>query len=417
MDTPNEIWQIEVDGAQYEADTDTLKQWIIDGYVAPTVKVQKGSLKWIEIQRVPTFRNLFSGSPGAPPPAPEPVDRWASAPEHQEASHDYAPSAAAPAADTWAPPSQYGPTTSAGFCVNHPAAATKYVCQSCGASLCTPCTKRYGNVALCTLCGQMCKPYKEAVVEAKKQTVLGEGFGLRDFALAVQYPLKDPLALALTAVLYGLLSLFGIYGRIAASGLLFGYISHAIRRVSMGYIDEGPSPDLSDPADLIFEAFKLGVAIALVTFGPLVAVILWGFGSGFSDLTLGDLLTTGIGMVLGLLWALFYYPMALLVGGYTSSFVATANPLVGLATMTRLGLDYVKAYVMLLGIYILQTIAVAILGNIGEGFNAINTLMGAVGYLVQYILQGAVWFYASMVMAGLLGLLLYKRPDVVDVDA
>jgi hypothetical protein len=414
METPSELWQVDIEGALYEADTETLKQWILDGYVFPETKVQKGSLKWIELRRVPTFRGLFAAPEAGPPPFTAPA---ATGPSSAEP---------APAADVgWAPPpsmshgyTPVAPLTAAAAagCANHPAMRARYMCQSCGASLCTTCVRRYGTTAVCTLCGQLCQPIAEAAAKLERQAVISKGYGLRDFALAVQYPLKDPIALAITACLYGFLLLFGIYGRFAAAGLMFAYISHAIRRVSMGHYDEGPSPDLSDPADLIFNAGKIGIAVMLITLGPLVAVILFGVSS-FDELDLTTIASVGIGVILAGLWAIFYYPMALLVSGYTGEFLATINPIVGIATMMRLGLDYAKAYFMWLVVFILQTLisaSIAVIGAASEAFT--NTIIQAVAYLVQYILQGAVSFFASMVAAALLGLVLYKRPDVVDLE-
>jgi hypothetical protein len=412
METPSDIWQVDIEGTLYEADTETLKQWIFDGYVFPETKVQKGSLKWIELRRVPTFRGLFGGPEAAPPSfAPPPL---MAAP----------PPAATPAADVgWAaPPSTSfgyvpaGATAAATGCANHPAMQAKYMCQSCGASLCTTCVRRYGTTAVCTLCGQLCQPIAQAHAAMERHAVIAKGFGLRDFALAVQYPLKDPIALGITACLYGFLLLFGIYGRFAAAGLLFGYISHAIRRVSMGHYDEGPSPDLSDPADLIFSAGKIGIAVMLITFGPLVAVLVFGIRS-ISEIDITTIASVGIGIILAGLWAVFYYPMALLVSGYTGEFLATINPIVGIATMMRLGFDYVKAYMMCILVFILQALlssSIRVIGAASEAFT--NTVVQAAAYLVQYILQGAVSFFASMVVAALLGLMLYKRPDVVDLE-
>ena len=414
METPSEIWQVDIDGSVYEADTETLKQWILDGYVFPETKVQKGSLKWIELRRVPTFRTLFGTTDSVPPSMPP--SSWTEPP----------PALAEPAADVgWAPPPSssfgYAPagataSATAAGCANHPAMQARFICQSCGASLCTACTRRYGTTAVCTLCGQLCQPIAEATAALKRTTELRAGYGLRDLALAVQYPLKDPIALAITACLYGFLLLFGIYGRFAAAGLLFGYISHAIRRVSMGHYDEGPSPDLSDPADLIFSAGKIGIAVMLITFGPLIAVILFGVTS-FDEIDLTTIASVGIGVILAGLWAIFYYPMALLVSGYTGEFLATINPVVGIATMTRLGFDYAKAYFMCLGVFILEFFiesSVAVIGSASEV--ATNTIIQAIAYLLQYIIQGAISFFASMVVAALLGLVLYKRPDVVDLE-
>jgi len=67
-------------------------------------------------------------------------------------------------------------------------------------------------------------------------------------------------------------------------------------------------------------------------------------------------LRTGIAMVLlfllGLAWAIFYYPMALTVAGYTQSFAAVINPLVGLDTIRRMGATYFKAFGMVLSIQV-----------------------------------------------------------------
>ena len=412
METPNEIWQVDVDGAIYEADTETLKHWIADGHVTPETKVQKGTLKWIELRRVPTFRGLFDTASAASQPAPS----WPAA--EPSASYDFAP--VTPAADPYASAGPSYAPAPAGMCINHPVAPAKFICLSCGAALCNPCVKKYGNAAVCTLCGQLCKPFNEATTQLKKQMELSEGFGMKDFLLAVQYPLKDPIALVIVGCLYGVLCLFGIYGQLAATGLLFGYVSHAIRRVSMGNYEEGPSPDLSDPADLIFEAGKLAIAVFLVTAGPFIAAILFTAGSVFDAAEPGEaILALGFGAVLVMLaalWFIFYYPMALLVAGYTGGFLATLNPIMGLATMVRLGFDYAKAYGMYVIVLVGYWIVYATLGVIGPAFKMGGTIVEAIGYLVQYMLQGALYFFASMVIAAVLGLLLYKRQDVVGVD-
>ena len=49
---------------------------------------------------------------------------------------------------------------------------------------------------------------------------------------------------------------------------------------------------------------------------------------------------------LALLWGFFYFPAACVVAGYTRSFTAAVNPLVGLDTIKRLGFDYIKLLLM-----------------------------------------------------------------------
>lgn len=56
----NEIWQIMIGNEVYEADNATLSQWITEGRVQPTDKVKKGSLNWIDANRVPALREPFS---------------------------------------------------------------------------------------------------------------------------------------------------------------------------------------------------------------------------------------------------------------------------------------------------------------------------------------------------------------------
>ena len=408
---PNEIWLVEIDGSHYEADTETLTQWILDGYVTNATKVKKGSRQWIEIGRVPTFRSIFSGdggfTPSAAPAFPEPAPSAAPAPAP---SYEYAAPVPQPA---YEPQPSFAPAGRS-VCATHPSAEAKFMCQSCGAALCLSCVKRYGaSAALCSLCGELCKPFGEAQATIRKTADRYSGFGLADFAAAFAYPLKDPLAFVLLALFYGILNLFGTYGRVAAAGVLFASMSFAIRRVAMGHYDDGPSPDLSDPGEWIFEAAKCGIAVTLVTFGPLIAVVLFGFSSGIEDLT--DLATLGAGALLALAWVVIYYPMALLVAGYTADFLSIINPLVGLATMKQMGLTYVKAYFMCLFVFVLQGSIGAVLHGFDGAIEQLPPLIGGALFFARSVAGGAVWFYASMVMAAVLGLAVYKKADALGV--
>lgn len=417
MDVPTDTWQVDIDGALYDADTETLTQWVLDGYVARTTKVKKGSLQWIEIGRVPAFRGMFSSGEAAAPgafaePAAPPAFAEPAAFESSASAAAVAPAYGAPApGPAVAPQPAYAP---ANVCANHPAAPAKYMCQGCGAALCIPCVKRYGNAALCTLCGELCKPYGEAQATIKRAVDRYSGFGLADLAAGFAYPLKDPVAFVLAAIFYGFLNLVGTYGRFAAAGVLFAYMSYAIRRVAMGHYDEGPSPDLSDPGEWLFESAKCGLAVTIVTFGPLIALFLYGVGGGVEGL--GDLATVGAGMLLALAWAVLYYPMAMLVAGYTADFVSIVNPLVGLSTMKLMGAVYWKAYAMCAAMFVVQWVLVSTLGAFDEQIELkLPPLVGGVLFLLLSIAKGAIWFYASMVMAAVLGLAVFKKADELGV--
>ena len=83
--------------------------------------------------------------------------------------------------------------------------------------------------------------------------------------------------------------------------------------------------------------------------------------------------------------------------------------------MKQMGLTYVKAYFMCIFVLVLQGAAGAVLRGFDGPIEALPTLIGGVLYLVLSVAQGAVWFYASMVMAAVLGLAVYKKADALGV--
>jgi hypothetical protein len=117
-----------------------------------------------------------------------------------------------------------------------------------------------------------------------------------------------------------------------------------------------------------------------------------------------------IGIGLSLIWAIFYFPMALTVAGYTEDFKSTINPLIGFDTMRRMGGTYVKAFLMYL-----------VVGGVGAGVMlVVNTLTAAfdmplMGNLPAKFLNGTVTFYFNMVIACLMGLALFKCADRVGI--
>lgn len=476
MENPTDLWLVEIDGQQYEADTDTVKAWILDGYVSAQTRVQKGSLKPIEAGRAPAFRSLFSGfDPSATLPTdpvssytPTADQSWGNAPnaswgnatqaghgggswesnQNQGSSWDHASGSnrssydSVQGADTnWQQDSgtmyagpegqaygttpdnyaQQRATVGGATCVTHTMAPAKFMCQGCRAALCNTCVKRYSNTAVCSLCGQLCRPYAEATAQLRKSADRYSGFGMNDFGAAIVYPFKDPVAMLLAGLLYGIVTLFGWYGGALGAGLLFGYMSSTIRRVARGRYEDGPAPDLSDPIDLIWDAIKTGIAVTLISFGPLIAVILLAGGNagslmdeegGFNVLALGAI---GIAIILAILWAIFYYPMALLVAGYTADFLSTLNPMVGLVTMWKMGTVYVKAYFMAAFIYVAGIVIHSMLGLIEPIVKPLGSVAIGFGYLSGSILQGMVAFFVSIMVAAILGLAVYKRADELDV--
>ncbi len=113
-------------------------------------------------------------------------------------------------------------------------------------------------------------------------------------------------------------------------------------------------------------------------------------------------------VVLGIcgLWGVFYYPAACAVAGYTQSFAATVNPTVGLDTIRRLGVDYVKILLMLLLMGIASGFIFGVIGLLLSPFD-----MPAVGNIPAKAIGSLFGFYFSVVFACIVGFALYKAGD------
>lgn len=109
---------------------------------------------------------------------------------------------------------------------------------------------------------------------------------------------------------------------------------------------------------------------------------------------------------IALLWGLFFFPAACTVAGYTKSFTATVNPLIGLDTIKRLGLDYIKILMMSLLLLIAFVFVSGIFTVVFAAFD-----MPGVGNLPAKALESVVWFYLTIVFACVLGFALFKASD------
>lgn len=115
--------------------------------------------------------------------------------------------------------------------------------------------------------------------------------------------------------------------------------------------------------------------------------------------------------LVGLAWAIFYYPMALAVAGYTQSFGSVINPLVGLDTIRRMGSTYFKAF----GMVLLVQVVALVLGGI-VAYITSPLALPFIGNLPAKFIDGTLMFYFNLVIACLLGLALYKCADRLDIS-
>lgn len=105
-------------------------------------------------------------------------------------------------------------------------------------------------------------------------------------------------------------------------------------------------------------------------------------------------------------WGAFYFPAACAVAGYTKSFAATLNPIVGLDTIKRLGLSYVK--ILLMAFMIL--VATSFIGGVAAVILSPFDLPG-LGNLPANAITALFAFYFSVVFSCILGYALFKSSD------
>ncbi|MBI4850571.1 MAG: hypothetical protein HY819_01975 [Acidobacteria bacterium] len=114
---------------------------------------------------------------------------------------------------------------------------------------------------------------------------------------------------------------------------------------------------------------------------------------------------------LGLIWAFFYYPMAITIAGFTQDFKAVLNPTLGFDTMKTMGNVYVRAFLMYATLTISGLIIKAILAVIMLPILVLPYL----GLAVYNTVSGVFTFYTSLVLSCILGLALYKCADKLDI--
>ena len=493
MSAPLQQWRVSTPTGIFEADLETLRQWISEGAVLPTDKVRKGNLGWIDAGRAPMLKDAFESEPKTPLQTPEPTpeptpdsiaatdsgSQEMAAPYHDEFDHE----------DAVVPMAQFQDTASVPlWCHNHAQVTPQFICPGCGTAVCESCVQSVQGVPACPKCEGFCKPYAEVKAHVELVELQRSGFSFQDFLRALRYPLQHKVALVGVALVYGLLLLGGLRGRMVAFVIIFGCMSHVINQVAWGGINRSFMPDFSAFEiwdDLVVPIF-LGLGITIVTWGPLIVLVLalfFGVLNGGSKVTalnsppaesaqqtitpadlapLSDpnadpkqlaqaneklnqlrpgaqlaqeaeeskkeasdshpglslllpLLAAGsvlaLLIVIGLLWAIFYYPMALAVAGYTQSVAAVLNPLVGLDTIRRMGSNYFKAFGMVLFIQVVSFFITVVIGVITAPL-----AVPFFGNLPATFIDGTIAFYFNLVIACLLGLSLFKCGDRLGIN-
>lgn len=427
----NDVWQVQVQGVVYETDSETLKQWAMQGNLLPEDLVKKGNLNWMPAAHVPLLRPIFgaagmslsqggptySSSPSltslTPPPA-------ATLPPSPAPVAYGGPSAGAPVYGAIQPTA--GPSN---VCRNHPQIAPDYICYACSTSLCKNCVNMVASrMPICTVCGELCRPYAELAKEMSRTAFQTSAFGFTDLIDGLRFPFTDIIALILFCIVYTVLKFGSNFGGLIggllltaiSTGILFAMMSTVIRRVADGRVTEGFTPEFGSIFDDIIHPMFLSVGVFLISFGPLTVAVIYA-GAGIIRAMMGRLyedsaeassaqtqaaVAIGAALIAGI-WGLLYYPMALLVAGFTQSFVAVLNPLVGLDTIKRMGGTYGLVFVM----YLVLALGTGLINVV------VKTVMpGIIALAVTSPLE----VVFSLVLSYVLGISLFKCSDKLGLD-
>ena len=111
------------------------------------------------------------------------------------------------------------------------------------------------------------------------------------------------------------------------------------------------------------------------------------------------------------IWGIFYFPVACAIAGYTRSFSATINPVVGLDTIKRLGGAYIGILVMGFLLILASMIVSGIAAVVLSAFN-----MPGFGNLPAKAIGALFGFFVWVVFSCILGYAMYKKSDRLALD-
>jgi len=290
LDQHIDIWQVEAAGQIYSTNLEEIANWIDDGRLTREDKVRKGELRWIAAGKVPLLISFFNAKErGSEIP---PVVTSTEQVHHGESGNsDILPTDSSPVLLK----NSFGNTNpnENAVCSEHRDRSAAYVCSSCSGYYCSACPRSYGgSVRTCPKCGELCHPIVEPKpVEFQRvdRTTSGRSFGAAEFFESLAYPFKFKASFVLGAIMFmlfttaqsvagfgGIFSMFGaLVAAMFANALIFGVLANTVENFSQHKIglDFMPSFDDFSVWDDVMHPFFLSVAAYVVSFGPLVALI------------------------------------------------------------------------------------------------------------------------------------------------
>lgn len=319
MSSPEEAWQVDVNGKVYDTTFGELPGWIADNALLETDKVRKGELRWLEAGKVPALVPFFNAKaegreiPGvsvtttvAEVPTETPVEEAISEPPVHGTWENGAESGGSGVLDSEATAEPAVDIPPQEFCSIHPEVSTRFICSACHHPFCDECPEGFGTtVRLCPYCGAMCKDAVAAAKAQEKERRFREdtraGFGFSDFGKAISYPFAHKFSLIVGGLMFALLtigqgagsigSIFlvaaGLICFMLANALTFGVLANTVDNFSQGILDKDFMPSFDDFSmwEDVVHPFFLSLAAYISSFGLLILLVfgmVWYAWSSFA---------------------------------------------------------------------------------------------------------------------------------------
>lgn len=446
MSQAKNLWEVQINNQIHKADEDTIKYWVIEGRLKPTDKIRREGEDWIEVTKLIKLQpsNVNTSNDGKPTlvelenaqiltvvatgakgdsketfkikeniqeniqeNAQEDIQENVENVENIENGVSRKVTILEPIfyrKENW---DKYLKAT----CQYHPELQPEVLCPECGAIFCKHCAQAsvvggsFNKASECPLCGALCRYYSDVKEKLLALTEQKSEFGWMDFKIALQFPLGLDLA---PIVIFTILSGFTAFAFPAfiTISVLATTVTNAIKDASVGEKDARQLDYTSFLAGF-GQPLMVGLGAILIIAAPIFATVV------------GTLKTISFLSVIGLIWAIIYYPIALLVAGLTESFAQVVNLKIGFEAVKKMGGVYKKffGYFFLLElpiiIFYLMLPEVPMIEK--EGIKVPDVLTICMFIALVGFFFGAPFFYINTVMGALIGRLVFKSADKLGI--
>lgn len=173
-------------------------------------------------------------------------------------------------------------------CVEHPQAKSETMCPACTTGYCGECKK-----SICPICDTPCIPASGYQKWLEQERLRARPM-IAEIKTILAYPLQDPLAFfifALITAFFSVMALFSYRAIIFSLGILLWYSFHTLYQVASGNLQRF-IPEFNDVSDLT-HPLRLSGAAMTITWGPLLLLgVLFtvnvGMGMNFSSILGGS---------------------------------------------------------------------------------------------------------------------------------